>query len=196
MINKRITISFLTQNRHKFLEAREALSAFNNIVLEQLDEIKHENKDDSVADALQEIAVNAAVSAAKIHNKIVVVEDSGVFFEAYDKFPGMNTKWIIQKIGYDGILRLLSGKDRGAYFRTVLAMSKPDGGYEVFEGIVNGSIAKQIYGEDIDCMDYDRIFIPEGSDVPFALMMDDKQMMSHRYKAFYKLGEFLSKWGK
>lgn len=132
------------------------------------------------------------MNAAKIHNKIVVAEDSGIFFEAYDDFPGMNTKWIIKKIGYDGILRLLLKKNRGAYFRTVLAMSNPNGDYKVFEGVVKGNIAEQVYGIEVDCMDYDRIFIPNGSEVPFALMMNDKRAMSHRYIAFHKLGEFLS----
>ncbi len=195
MQSQRTTISFLTQNQHKFLEAREALSQFSSVILEQLDEDKHENKDDSVADALREIAVTAAVNAAKSHNKIVVAEDSGIFFEAYDDFPGMNTKWIIKKIGYDGILRLLLKKNRGAYFRTVLAMSNPNGDYKVFEGVVKGSIAEQVYGIEVDCMDYDRIFIPHGSEVPFALMMKDKRAMSHRYIAFHKLGEFLSSKG-
>lgn len=189
MSEQKITLSFLTQNRHKFIEASEALASFTNVVLEQLNEPKHEDKDDAVPDPLTYIAVSAAQAAAKKFNKTVVAEDAGLFFEAYAGFPGMNTKWIMNKLGYDGILRLLDGKNRAAYFRTVLGLSYPDGKTEVFEGIVRGRIADKVYGAEIDCMDYDRIFIPDGSDVPFALMMDVKRTMSHRYLAFRKLGQ-------
>lgn len=189
MSEQKIALSFLTQNRHKFIEASEALSSFTNVVLEQLNEPKHEDKDDAASDPLTYIAVSAAQAAAKKFNKTVVAEDAGLFFEAYDGFPGMNTKWIMNKLGYDGILRLLDGKNRAAYFRTVLGLSYPDGKTEVFEGIVRGHIADKVYGAEVDCMDYDRIFIPDGSDVPFALMMDVKRTMSHRYLAFRKLGQ-------
>lgn len=194
-MQEKITISFLTQNRHKLFEAKEALSAFDNVVLEQLDEPKYENKDDSVADPLKNIAVTAAVMASKEHNKIVAAEDSGIFFEEYPNFPGMNTKWLIKSIGFDGILRLLQGKNRTAYFRAVVAVSNPKGVVKVFEGIVKGRISEQVCESNVDCMDYDRIFIPIGSNVPFALMMDDKRTMSHRYLAFKNLGEFFSNGG-
>lgn len=192
---EKVTLHFLTQNKHKVLEAKEALKGYPLVNIEQLDCEKHENKDDSVSDALKEIAVSAAVDGAKKNNLVVVAEDAGIFFEAFEDFPGMNTKWIMKKIGYDGILSLLDGKNRKAYFRTVLAVSLPDGRYKTFDGIIKGRIADKVYGEDMDCMDYDRIFIPDGSDVPFALMMNDKRQMSHRYLAFCKVGEFLTEHG-
>ena len=187
-----VTIWFLTQNAHKVSEGKEALKNYPRVRLEQLNVPKHEDKDDSLPDAMKEIAVAAAVNGAKEYNRMVVAEDAGIFFEAFNDFPGMNTKWIMNKIGYDGILALLNGKNRKAYFRTVLALASPDGNCKVFEGIVRGEITDKVYGEDVDCMDYDRIFAPEESDVPFALMMGDKTHMSHRYRAFCKLGEYLS----
>ena len=190
-----VTIWFLTQNAHKVSEGKEALKNYPRVRLEQLNVPKHEDKDDSLPDAMKEIAVAAAVNGAKEYNRMVVAEDAGIFFEAFNDFPGMNTKWIMKKIGYDGILSLLDGKNRKAYFRTVLAVSLPDGRYKTFDGIIKGRIADKVYGENMDCMDYDRIFIPDGSDVPFALMMNDKRQMSHRYLAFCKVGEFLTEYG-
>lgn len=185
-------IYFLTQNKHKFAEAKEALSSFKDIDIRHLDKMKPENKDDTVSDALKSIAIYAAVSAAKRYNKTVVAEDSGLFFNAYKDFPGMNTKWLMNKVGYDGIFRLLKGLNRGAYFRTVLALAEPNGDYKVFEGIVKGSITEKVFGEDVNCMDYDRIFMPDALTVPFALKMDAKEGISHRSAAFHKLGEYLS----
>jgi XTP/dITP diphosphohydrolase len=125
------------------------------------------------------------------------VEDTGLFFNAYPNFPGLNTKWIIKKIGYDGILRLLAEKDRTAYFRTVLAYCKPGGEVILFEGKIEGRISEEVIGKDEDCMDYDRLFIPLGETLPFSMRMDNKRQTSHRKIAFQKLGEYLQgKYGK
>ncbi len=177
----------LTDSDHRLL------ALFSGITLEQLAVHKKENKDDSVPDPVKAIAVSAASEAAVLYGRPVVAEDAGIYFEAFDNFPAMNTKWIMQKLGYDGIFRLLSGKNRSAYFRTVIALGDPAGApAQVFEGIIKGRISERVFGETVDCMDYDRIFIPEGSCVPFALMMDDKRSVSHRCIAFKKLGAYLS----
>jgi XTP/dITP diphosphohydrolase len=186
-----ISVSFLTGNSHKFIEAREALSEFPCIELKQIAGKKIEYKDDTATDPIKEIARYAAEEAVKIYGVPVVVEDTGIFFNAYPEFPGLNTKWVIERIKYDGILRLLSGKDRTAYFRSVLAFRCPERETVFFEGKINGRISEEVIGEDKNCMDYDRIFIPEGETCPFSLIMEKKRQMSHRKIAFQKLGEYL-----
>ena len=180
-MKERIIISFLTQNSHKFIEARDALSLYKRIELVQLAEKKHEYKDDSASDPIRQIALKAAKENANRYKKIIVTEDTGLFFNAYRDFPGLNTKWIIKRLDYDGVLRL----------RSVVALCKPGEEPIAFEGRIEGRIALKAYGENIDCMDYDRLFIPDGSDVPFALMMDGKTHISHRKIAFQQLGEYL-----
>jgi len=190
-----VVISFLTRNRHKFIEAEEALKPFKCIQLVQLYEEKKEYKDDSVDDPIYQIALKAAKEGATLYKKIVVAEDAGLFFNAYRDFPSLNTKWVIKRLDYDGILRLLDGKDRTAYFRSVIALCKPNEEPIAFEGRIDGHITEKVYGENIDCMDYDRIFIPNGFDVPFALMMERKTQISHRKIAFQKLGEYITTGG-
>ena len=191
----KIEFSFLTGNYHKFIEAKEALSIFPDIELNQINEEKMEFKDDGVDDPIFEIAKKAAEVAVKKYNAPVVVEDAGLFFNAYPGFPGMNTKWTIKRIGYDGILRLLDGLDRAAYFRSVIAYTSPndikEGNVFLFDGKIEGHISTEVIGHDVDCMDYDRIFIPLGETSTFSLIMDKKKTMSHRKIAFQKLGEFL-----
>lgn len=191
MEKEQIVISFLTQNSHKFSEAKEALSPYECIKIVQLSEEKHEYKDDSLEDPIKQIAMKAAKEGANQYRRIVVTEDTGLFFYAYPNFPGLNTKWIIKRLDYDGILRLLEGKDRRAYFRCVIALCKPNEDPISFEGRIEGRIAEKVYGEDVDCMDYDRIFIPDGSEHPFSLMMSNKRHTSHRKIAFQKLGEYI-----
>jgi len=190
-MQEKYIVSFLTNNSHKFTEAKEALAEYPFIEIKQIKEDKPEYKNDSVSDPIKEIAIKAAEEAIKKYNVPLVVEDTGLFFNAYPGFPGLNTKWVIKKIGYDGILRLLAGKDRTAYFRSVIAFCEPQGEVKIFEGKIDGSITEEVIGEDKDCMDYDRIFIPLGETLPFSLIMDEKRQMSHRKIAFQKLGEYL-----
>ena len=194
----------MTGNSHKFSEAKEALAGFPDIELLQIKEEKIELKDDDAPDPLADIAQKAAAAAVKKYNVPVAVEDAGIFFNAYPGFPGLNTKWVMQKTGYEGILRLLAGKDRTACFRSIVAYCEPvlnsggagqalPGEVHLFEGRIEGSISEEVIGLEADCMDYDRIFIPMGWDRPFALIMEQKKQMSHRKIAFEKLGEFLLK---
>jgi len=188
-----IRVSFLTNNSHKFMEAKEALIPYPCIELNQIKEGKIEYKDDTLLDPIMEIAKKAAENAVKKYAVPIVVEDTGLFFNAYPKFPGLNTKWVIKQIGYDGILRLLAEKDRTAFFRTVVAFCMPGEEVVLFEGKIDGKISEEVIGKDEDCMDYDRLFIPSGETLPFSLRMENKRQASHRKIAFQKLGEYLQK---
>ena len=189
----RVTFSFLTGNYHKFLEAKEALVMYPEIELVQIKEEKTEIKDDEAPDPIMDIAGKAAEIAVKKYNTPVAVEDAGLFLEAYPGFPGLNTKWVMKKIGYEGILRLLDGRNRNACFRSVVAYCEPSKSAVLFEGRIEGSISQEITGLDVDCMDYDRIFIPSGQTRTFSLIMEEKKRISHRKIAFEKLGSFLLK---
>ena len=191
-MRKNIAFSFLTGNSHKYKEAKEALAVFEDIELTQINEEKTEIKNDDAEDPISEIAKTAVMEAVRKYGVPVAVEDAGIFFDAYPGFPGLNTKWVMKKLGYDGILRLLKGMDRGACFRSVVAFCMPGGEPLLFEGRIEVSISEQVIGIDIDCMDYDRIFIPKGETGTFSLIMEKKKKMSHRKIAFQKLGEYLT----
>ena len=79
--------------------------------------------------------------------------------------------------------------DRKARFRTVIALIS--GGKEfLFEGIVEGRIINEKRGKE--GFGYDPVFIPEGKERTFAEMaLDEKNLISHRARAFEKLREFL-----
>jgi len=66
-----------------------------------------------------------------------------------------------------------------------------DGNLHTFEGIVEGKIIHEKRGEK--GFGYDPIFIPDGYDITFAEMsLNEKNMISHRAKAFAKMIEFLN----
>ena len=190
---QKIVLSFMTGNSHKFLEAKEALAIYPDIGLRQIAEEKTEIKNDDCEDPIRDIAEKAAELAVKKYGVPVAVEDAGIFFDAYPGFPGLNTKWIMKNLGYEGILALLAGKDRNANFRSVVAYCEPGGPVMIFEGIIKGRISEEVIGIETDCMDYDRIFIPKGESVTFSLIMEKKKKISHRKIAFEKLGLYLLK---
>lgn len=123
----------------------------------------------------------------------VILEDAGLFIPALNDFPGVYSKHFFTTNGFDGILRLLKGKeDRGAYFESCVAYCEKGSEAVFFTGRVNGFIALFSKGEQ--GFGYDPIFIPEGEEKTFAEMeTEEKNKYSHRARAFQQLAEYLGK---
>lgn len=180
-------IAFITTNKHKFLEVQDILRPYQ-VELEHLSMEYEENHDTS----MDEIARTAAKKLANELQRPVVMEDTGLFFEAYEGFPGALPKFIFQTIGYKGILKLLEGEKRGAYFRTVAGYCEPGMEPQLFDGVMKGEITTEVHNINIDAMPYDRIFVPAGKAVTISDMaMAEKNEFSQRAQAFYKFGEYL-----
>jgi XTP/dITP diphosphohydrolase len=180
---------FVTTNKHKISEVQEIMKKFSIKVI-QINQKYDEDHDDSMED----ISRKAAQRLAKELKKPLTVEDTGFFFEAYDNFPGPLSKFIAATIGYEGIMRLLQGKNRKSYAKTVVGFCIPGKEPIIFEGVMKGCISEKVYDMDKDIMPYERIFIPEGYEVTLSgLSRDIKNTISHRKKAFEKLAEYLNK---
>ncbi len=115
--NDSMKIYFATGNKHKVEEAQIALKD-SGIELVILDEEKEEP---SGWDMEKVAKYNAHKFADKMKAP-VIVEDTGVFFEALDDFPGAEPKRWFEKLGYDGLLAKLEGQNnRKAYFQIVIS---------------------------------------------------------------------------
>lgn len=142
--------------------------------------------------SLEEIAGSAAKKLADTLNKPVVVEDTGLFFAAYDNFPGALPKLVFETLGYKGIFKLLAGKTKAAYFKTVAAFCQPGAPPVLFEGVMPGEITQEVHNKDKDVMPYDRIFIPAGETKTISGMsLAKKNTFSQRGKAFRKFGKYI-----
>jgi XTP/dITP diphosphohydrolase len=83
-----------------------------------------------------------------------------------------------------------NAKNRNARFRTVIALIF-EGKEYLFEGLVNGHILNEKRGKE--GFGYDPVFVPEGKTMTFAEMpLYEKNLISHRARAFEKLREFLA----
>jgi XTP/dITP diphosphohydrolase len=179
-----LEILFATSNKDKFAEASKTLSGLGLPV-------KHFPFDhrEIRSDSLEEIARNSVDAAYKRCRSAVFVEDSGLFIDALNGFPGTFSGWVEKKIGTAGILRLMAGmEDRTAHFEAVIAYR--DGyGVSVFHGACHGRIAEGARGED--GFGYDPIFMPEGEDQTFAESIELKNKLSHRYKSLLEFSRSL-----
>jgi len=181
-------IIFVTGNRGKFLEAQSLLREYG-IIVEQADLDIVEPQ----ADTLEEIVEKCAREALKMVDRGFIIEDSGLFVNALNGFPGVYSSYVYMKIGCEGILKLLAGSvDRSAYFMTALAYGEPRGEIRLFTGRVDGTIATETRGEG--GFGYDPLFIPFGSNLTFAEMsIEEKNKFSHRARALRSFASWFVK---
>jgi len=180
-------IYFVTTNKHKFKEVSNLLKDYP-FELEQLNVEYDENHDLG----MEEIAKRAAKQLADKLNKPIVLEDTGLFFEAYEGFPGPLPKFVIKTLNFKGIFKLLEDESRKAYFMTVAAFCKPREEPIIFKGKMHGTITKKIHNKDKDEMPYDKIFTPEGKEMTISSMsIEEKNKFSQRAEAFKKFGEYI-----
>jgi len=179
-------IVLITTNRGKVIEIQEHLKKFGIEVVGkdvEIPEIRSDNQ--------EKVAEEKVKFAVKIVGEPVIAEDTGIYFEAYKSFPGTNSKWLINKVGYEGVFKLLEGKSRKAYFKTTIAYCEPEGKVLTFVGICKGEIINELRGKPHPRLPYDSIFVPEGKDRTFAEMtIEERNKLKHRAKA----AEAFTKW--
>src|SRR5215472_5078927 len=181
------SLSFLTTNRHKFNEAKAILGS-KSIHIRQLNETKLEIQ----GPGPQQIAEFALRVAVRYHKHRILVEDSGLFVEDLDGFPGPYSSYVLGTIGLNGVLELLRNhRNRKAYFQASVAFGSSTDNPRVFTGRVEGRISKKILGET--GFGYDPIFIPDDSSKTFGQTSQAyKNEKSHRAKAFLKFAKWFN----
>jgi non-canonical purine NTP pyrophosphatase (RdgB/HAM1 family) len=166
--------TFITGSAGKAAEARRILGGALRHRALDLPEIQ--------SLSLEEVAGKKAEAAYAEIGSPVIVEDTGLFFTAWNGLPGALVKWFLQSAGADGTCRMLDGfPDRGAVARTVVAAF--DGRLRLYTGQVRGRIAPAPAGTE--GFGWDSIFIPEGETRTFAEMTQaEKLRVSMRRLAF------------
>ncbi|MEA3342718.1 MAG: RdgB/HAM1 family non-canonical purine NTP pyrophosphatase [archaeon] len=177
-------IHFATGNENKLKEFRKFLNP-TGIEVEHIDI----NYPEIRSDDIQEIARAGAEYVSGKTRKTVIVEDSGLFIDSLNSFPGTYTKWVHEKIGHTGLFRLLEGKGRKAEFRTCIGLSKPGHEPVTFLGTAKGAVTIKERGTK--GWGHDPIFIPDGYGKTWAEDPDMKAKTSHRTDALKKFTKWL-----
>ncbi|MEM0158040.1 MAG: XTP/dITP diphosphatase [Thermoplasmataceae archaeon] len=177
-------ILFVTSNSHKFQEIRELLKQYG-IEIEWMN-IKYE---EIQASTTEEISADSAHKLASLIKRPFFIEDTGLYIEALNGFPGPYSSYVFSSIGNKGILKLLDGIGRNAEFRTVITYF--DGAqYFQFTGKLHGTIADRERGNS--GFGYDPIFIPDGGKETLGEMdLSQKNLISHRASAARLFADYI-----
>lgn len=189
-----MNLVFASNNTHKIKEIQSLIG--DGFKLLGLNDV---NITEDIPEDEPTLEGNALAKARYVHNLTgldVFADDTGLETEALGGLPGVHSARFSgeSKDSSANIAKLhfmLKGKgNRNARFRTVIALIFRDEEY-LFEGIVNGTIIDEKRGSA--GFGYDPVFIPEGKTKTFAEMdLPEKNSISHRARAFQKLGEFLA----
>ncbi|KXO15535.1 RdgB/HAM1 family non-canonical purine NTP pyrophosphatase [Peptoniphilus sp. GNH] len=193
-------IVLATDNDHKLEEIRDTLGDKFQILSKSQAGLGGSSPEEN-QDTLEKNALIKASHLAKKTNYIVIADDTGLFVEALDGKPGVHSARFSYDYGLSKdhddrmnrslLLKLLQGKDRRAYFKTVLCLIDENKDVHYLEGICKGEISDKEKGDK--GFGYDSIFIPDGYDKTFAEMGAEKNKISHRARALEKLVEFFEK---
>ena len=130
------TIFFVTTNPNKLEEARKVLELSNlkiEPVILELPEVQHFSQEYVVTEKLKH--------AYKKLKKPVFVDDTGIYFSDYADFPGTMTKFVVNSLKLEGIMRLIDEGSK-AFFRTLVGFT--DGKKTIIcEGKLEGQLTKK-----------------------------------------------------
>jgi len=142
---------------------------------------------------LAEVVRHKARTAWEHLGRPVLVEDTALELTGLGGFPGPLVRWLLTSIGPEGICKIASCfGEAGATARCLVCAY--DGSSEVFgEGVVEGSIALNPRGGG--GFGWDSAFVPsDGRGRTYGEMSEDeKNLISHRRKAFTALRDALEK---
>jgi len=188
-----VRLRLLTGNPGKLAELQAALDGLGVEVVQD-----DRGYPEIQADTLEEVAEAGAghLLATGIEPPFVL-EDSGLFVDALEGFPGVYSRYALDTIGNEGLLRLLAGvpePERTASFRADLCYIDADRGVHHFAGACPGRIAEAARGSG--GFGFDPVFVPDGepSGRTFAEMdLAAKNRLSHRGQAVEAMKAYLGK---
>lgn len=193
-LNKKRTIVFVTNNKHKLQEVRDILG--DDFDIRSLDDIGCNMDIPETGDTFKDNALQKAQFVKHFYGFDCFADDSGLEVEALNGAPGVHSARYASETGHDSdanntkLLKELEGKsNRNADFKTVIAFVTQDT-INFFEGRVDGKIITERRGKG--GFGYDPLFVPDGYNQTFAEMSaEEKNHISHRSIAVRKFAEFL-----
>jgi non-canonical purine NTP pyrophosphatase (RdgB/HAM1 family) len=171
-------ICYVTGNNGKFQEVRDFLAYEHSPVeLEQqpfpMFEIQSMDQ--------KAVALDKARQAYAVLKRPLIVDDAAIYFNKYNQFPGVFTRYVYMGIGMDGIFKLVKPGDR-AYFLLHLVYIDAQGQEQVFEGRCDGTIVHPAVFKAHPDLPFDDIFLPDGSDLSYAELFGTPAFAQFAYR--------------
>ena len=190
-----IKILFFSNNQKKI---NEVLKLFNtdNYKIFSLNDFSNfkEPKEDGIT--FEENALIKSSYGFKKYKIPCFSDDSGICISALKNKTGIHSKEFLEgdkkkkNIFLKIIAKAKKEKNYKAYFQTSISLSLPENKAVYFQGVLKGSISKEIKG--LSGFGYDPIFIPNGYKKTLAEMnINEKNKISHRSIAVRKMKKHL-----
>lgn len=187
-----------TKNKSKLKEIKNILAGIYLDIIALSDLSKKFNITEDGKTFYANAKKKAVPVSAKYPDDYVVGEDSGLAVDYLEGAPGIYSKRYSGKNATDSKnnqkllnqLKGLDGKKRTAKFICCLVLAKNGEEITSFFGELTGKIHNKLAGEN--GFGYDPLFfLPEFNKTTAQLEPEQKNKISHRYKAFVKLKKFL-----
>lgn len=194
-------IVLATKNQGKVDEIKSILKPRKYEII-SLDEIGFKDKIEETGSSFFENALLKAETVYRSCGLPVIAEDSGLCVEALGGKPGIFSSRFAGEEGNDSknielLLKMLEGvpsEERQAFFICIAIFYHAPEKYFTAEGRVDGYISHEPVGNH--GFGYDPVFyFPEYRKTFAELPPEVKNRISHRYRAFKSIGEFIeNKW--
>lgn len=186
----KLVLATWNQEKIKWLRRDFSKLGFNVITLSE-----YEFGDvDDVEEVGQTCAENATIKVDAVRsdgNSIIIGEDSGLFIEDLNGFPGVKTGRWMEGTDEDRAQEILNkmefSNERTAYFESAIAAKFPDGSIEHSIGRLQGTISQERRGDLGE--GYARIFEVEDSLTIAEIGADQIAKSDHRKISISKMGK-------
>jgi XTP/dITP diphosphohydrolase len=191
------TFVIATANVHKADEIRRVLEVFDVELLPRPAGVPDVDETEGTLESNALLKARALTSAT---GEAAIADDTGLFVDALDGRPGVySARYAGECASYeDNVEKVLGEMDgvdeakRGARFRSVIAVTYPNGESWWVEGVLEGTILTSPQGHG--GFGYDSVFAPLtlGGTSLAELAPEEKDAISHRGRALRALAERLS----
>ncbi len=181
-------------NIHKVREFKTILKSFTRFDLLSLSDFPDFIPPEETGQTFEENAILKAEYAAKILNRWVIADDSGLVVPTLNGAPGVYSARYAGKDATDlenrkkllDEMQHLMDEDRQAIFECVIAIASPTGLKKWVRGTCEGTLLTKDRGTG--GFGYDPLFIKHGYNKTFAELGESvKNRISHRRKAIDKI---------
>jgi len=111
----------------------------------------------------------------------LLLDDGGIFFEAYPHFPGTLTKFIFRSLGFKGIFKLVEENAKAAFILQLAYIDATQ--IQLFEGICQGTLVHPPQTEPgHPQLPFTAIFKPNGSDKTLAQLRYTPEFSQYSFR--------------
>ena len=192
--------AILGSKKYSIVNVNLEVPEIQSISVEEVTKEKIKSAYELLKDNFKEVIdkfMDKGVKVSNINDVIVICEDTGLYIEDMNNFPGALIKFYLGSLNVDGIAKMNGGSLAKA--ETVIGVIKYGKIQKSLVGNRTGKIAKKIVSKD--SFGWDPIFIPDLAKTKYSeydgktyaelKKLDIKNEISHRKKAFDKFKKLL-----